>query len=417
VVKLLVGLFTVFLYLLPNTSEARTPVKQDVSYEIAFFEEKCGYKLGDELEQFITVAYMAILTDTDRKITYYSFDVDLKIKLQKKQVTAKMYFRCGIIENEEVADREPYYFQSPSELIHYGDTHACGSDTRCKIIPRVMDWERPFNATNWKAKIGFTSSKYNNEIYMEFIICPPESHNSMCFGLNITDKTKLTPTEANTIVRLLETITYIPEVNRIVLNGGCLPEKSITPETWKIYEVLSKTPIISKEIPDALQLVEKMCGYRLGNSIEQTITTIQIKVLDNLHYFNVLMKIKLPKKPIYSVMGFVCEPQKNSNICPKFLSPSQFIIDEDSSGRYGREIEWVRPFNAINWKGRVAFVNSIFGDGQKGAIENYFLICPTTHYSICLPLQVTDGTQLNPTEIKTVLRLLETITYVPEAER
>jgi hypothetical protein len=47
-----------------------------------------------------------------------------------------------------------------------------------------------------------------------------------------------------------------------------------------------------------------------------------------------------------------------------------------------------------------------------------FVICPTTHDSACLTFEANDGTtRLKPTEIDALLGLLETITYIPEAER
>ncbi|MDR1461659.1 MAG: hypothetical protein LBI68_00710 [Azoarcus sp.] len=93
------------------------------------------------------------------------------------------------------------------------------------------------------------------------------------------------------------------------------------------------------------------------------------------------------------------------------------IINEDSGGRYGRNVKWERPFNAVNWRGRVAYVDSIFGDGQKMPMHQ-FVICPAPHGSACLTFEANDGTtRLKPTEIDALLRSLETIAYIPEAER
>jgi hypothetical protein len=144
---------------------------------------------------------------------------------------------------------------------------------------------------------------------------------------------------------------------------------------------------------------------------------METKTVNNYHYFRMSMKVKLPKKQVASKMYFVCEFPANKNKCPSHRSPTEIIINEDSGGRYGRIIKWERAFSAINWKGRIAYVDSIFGDGQKMRIDDYLLICPATHDSPCPSFEVTDGTRLNPAEVNAVVRLLETITYIPEAER
>jgi hypothetical protein len=131
------------------------------------------------------------------------------------------------------------------------------------------------------------------------------------------------------------------------------------------------------------------------------------------------MEIKLQKQftaTLYIHCGFPVNDEASTVTSTVPLSPTEMIKREDI-GRYYRNVKWERPFNAANWKGKLAYVNSIFGDGQKMPMHQ-FVICPTTHDSGCLTFEANDGTtRLKPTEIDALVGLLETITYIPEAER
>jgi hypothetical protein len=162
-----------------------------------------------------------------------------------------------------------------------------------------------------------------------------------------------------------------------------------------------------------LSSLEQKCGYRLSNPLVQSVTAVKTKTTNNYFYFNVFVKIHLANKSVAAKIVFGCELSADNDASISTLSPKEMIIDEDSSGRYGRNVEWERVFNAMNWKGRVAYVNSQFGDGIKTHLPDYLLICPLSFNSLCMSFEVTDDTRLNAKEVNTVVRLLETIAYVP----
>ncbi|MDR1888411.1 MAG: hypothetical protein LBQ81_03375 [Zoogloeaceae bacterium] len=159
--------------------------------------------------------------------------------------------------------------------------------------------------------------------------------------------------------------------------------------------------------------LEQKCGYKLSKQLVQSVTAVETKAMNNYYYFNIFVKIKLSNKSVAAEVIFGCEFPADNNASISTLSPKEMIIDEDSSGRYGRNVKWERAFNAMNWKGRVAYVNSQFGDGIETNLPDYLLICPLSFNSLCTSFEVIDDTRLNAKEVNAVIRLLETIAYVP----
>jgi hypothetical protein len=174
------------------------------------------------------------------------------------------------------------------------------------------------------------------------------------------------------------------------------------------------------DIPHALSLFKKNCGYKLGESLEQSIDSIYMSKFTNQYLFNFSMKIKLLKNKSSAYLSLFCEIPINDNsdtyLTSDLRSPKVIIERVDSSGRYYSNVKWERAFNATNWKGRIAYVNSIFGDGQKTPTLE-LVVCPVMLNLYCIKFFLTDERQYKTSEVNAVVRLLETITYVPDAER
>lgn len=166
-------------------------------------------------------------------------------------------------------------------------------------------------------------------------------------------------------------------------------------------------------VRQVLTLLEQNCGYRLGSSIEQVIMLAEAKTANDYQYFSFLTRIRLPGRFVNAKMSFGCESPMSESASVSYQSPREIIAGEDAGGRYSRHVAWERAFSAANWSGRIAYVDSVFGDGLKSSSPGLLLICPHTFISLCPSFEVLDKISLKRSEVNAVVRLLETIVYSP----
>lgn len=68
-------------------------------------------------------------------------------------------------------------------------------------------------------------------------------------------------------------------------------------------------------------------------------------------------------------------------------SPGAQIDEENSGGRYFRHVAWERDYDGASWKGKLAYVDYIFGDGQQNKVHQY-LICRAPDYRACFNIEI-----------------------------
>jgi len=185
------------------------------------------------------------------------------------------------------------------------------------------------------------------------------------------------------------------------------------------FRVSGQVPEMSvgHDVQQLLSLLEQKCGYRLRKAIEQTVTAAESKTINSYYYFSFFTRTKLQGRSIDAKMVFGCESPKDGNTIISYRSPREIIASEDAGGRYSRIVAWERAFSAVNWSVRIAYVDSVFGDGLKTPLPGFLLICPQTFISLCPSYEVLDKTRLKRSEVNTVVRLLETIVYLPPTEQ
>lgn len=110
---------------------------------------------------------------------------------------------------------------------------------------------------------------------------------------------------------------------------------------------------------------------------------------------------------------FFCPPKRFLNggeVGVEVLSPRQIIEDEDSRGRYFRNVVWERPIAGSNWSGRIAYVDYLFGDGQK-SYGPYLLMCHANGRTPCVEYYGESGSRLTRRQLADVLGLFRSLRY------
>lgn len=174
---------------------------------------------------------------------------------------------------------------------------------------------------------------------------------------------------------------------------------------------------VSRNIDINLTSLSEECGYTLNDSLRQSIDSSQITI----NKTSQSISFKVHARPIYrkiiANLTFSCYSKVQSDINPNPLfhdsqdvlplnTAKEEIIQEDSGGRYGRNVAWEKPISGINWTGTIAYVNSISGDGETTKIPDFFLVCPNKQGSTCFSLEVDKNSPLKKDEADSIQKIL-----------
>lgn len=185
---------------------------------------------------------------------------------------------------------------------------------------------------------------------------------------------------------------------------------------------------------DGIDFIVENCNYELGKFVGSDVESIQIFSLDSgefLYEVAVNLHTKFNKRVAGSIFKTYCKysPQAYGLKWPSihwsdgdlmrkavasrwWTTPKEIIMDEDSGGRYGRMISWTKPFFGANFKGKISYVNSQFGDGQKTNSPEFFMMCPDNLQLTCVSLEFSENIRLSQKERLLITKRLSVIRFV-----
>ncbi|NTX28963.1 hypothetical protein HT746_17800 [Burkholderia pyrrocinia] len=142
---------------------------------------------------------------------------------------------------------------------------------------------------------------------------------------------------------------------------------------------------------DNVFLLSNRCGYGLGENILSKTIDSSINIDNKIISFDFYLVMRLGGRSIRGKLSFSCFVDglnaSGSNVSNKTTAADE-IAFEDSGGRYVRNIVWQRKYEGKGWSGTVAYVNSVYGDQERLATPDYFLICPYAINSPCFSFEV-----------------------------
>lgn len=185
---------------------------------------------------------------------------------------------------------------------------------------------------------------------------------------------------------------------------------------------------------ESVDFVKENCGYDLEKFVGDDLVSANIYPLDGNYFsyeFDVKLKVNLSSRLVDAVFTASCSGVnysghqwsslslnnelsiKEAMTLSRPSSPRDIIAEEDSGGRYSRLVNWTRSFYGNNFKGKISYVNSVFGDGVVLSSPDYFLICPESVRLSCMSLQFSEKVKLSHKERHIVLVRLREIKYNP----
>ncbi|WP_155888014.1 MULTISPECIES: hypothetical protein [Cupriavidus] len=175
----------------------------------------------------------------------------------------------------------------------------------------------------------------------------------------------------------------------------------------------------------AIAKLRDSCGYEVGPSIISRIHSFDIKELEKSSVFDFNLLIDDAGRKIHGHLSFGCHKatsieniesgEVNSTANSKKhnnLTAKEEIEAEDLGGRYARIVSWQRNYRADNFAGTIAYVNSLFGDGEKSAIPEYFLVCPEVPGFSCFSMEIGNINRLTKNEVFCIINILEDLKII-----
>ncbi|EDT03663.1 hypothetical protein BamIOP4010DRAFT_2822 [Burkholderia ambifaria IOP40-10] len=150
---------------------------------------------------------------------------------------------------------------------------------------------------------------------------------------------------------------------------------------------------LSRNDPDlskAAHLLGELCGYSLDNSILEKVKSSSVSFENNVFRAEFLLELKPVDRYLKASLYFGCFLPGKDSMGSKIgvpLTARGEIANEDSGGRYARNVVWERKYTGLNWIGTMAYVDSIFGDGSSRKIPAYFMTCPKVADLPCFSLE------------------------------
>lgn len=169
-----------------------------------------------------------------------------------------------------------------------------------------------------------------------------------------------------------------------------------------------ESPATIVNISSALDTARKECGYELKD-IEKIILTAQTETInaDGIQQTYVLDWSKAEKN-FRAQLILDCAPSDSSmpdsDASSPVLTPRELISSEDSGGRYMRNVAWQRSVTAKNWTAHVAYIDYIFGDGQRTDTRD-FLACNIEIAMPCIKMSVIEPSSMDDDDIASIMSI------------
>lgn len=181
----------------------------------------------------------------------------------------------------------------------------------------------------------------------------------------------------------------------------------------------------SVSIESAMASLRENCNYDLGEDIFSKINSADINIATEaaIIRFNLDIPLSHHRKNGAAKLLFGCNVKPPNPHGEKMHSGTinvngtttakEEITNQDSGGRYGRVIDWQRSYKGENFRGTVAHIDSIFGDGVKIPTAEEFYICPAVSGFVCFSLIFDESLRLTKSERLNVVKLLQHVRIVP----
>lgn len=167
-----------------------------------------------------------------------------------------------------------------------------------------------------------------------------------------------------------------------------------------------------QEIND--DLLQRHCGYHLGNSLKKKILRTYSEISENIYSEKSKIEINLGESVVHGELRFSCFISTHSSdeqYGDGVKTASEEIEREDSGGRYARAITWSSEFYGNSWLGSIAYTNSVFGDGAYIPTHSFFYICPKAEESSCFSLEINSNYKLTEADSRKIPAAISDISY------
>lgn len=181
----------------------------------------------------------------------------------------------------------------------------------------------------------------------------------------------------------------------------------------------------SESIETALASLRENCKYELGEDLLLKISSANISPSPEatIIRFNLDIPLSRRRKNGVAELAFGCNAKQSKpggeetgRSAINFngtTTAKEEITNQDSGGRYGRIIDWQKKYQGENFRGTVAHVGSIFGDGIQMPTAEQFYICPAVSGFVCFSLTFDESLRLTEYERLNTVKILQRIKIVP----
>jgi hypothetical protein len=161
--------------------------------------------------------------------------------------------------------------------------------------------------------------------------------------------------------------------------------------------------------------LKSKCRLRFDREIVKKMENAGIVAskIDGRDYYSAefTLKISEEEKELEARVDIYCSAQGGF---PETLkspeTPRDQIEQEDSGGRYYRHVAWQRNTSGINWKGQIAHVDALHGDGTV-LPANFYLVCLKVEGNLCLQIDVQPPRTATGKVHSTIMRMIGRIEY------
>lgn len=180
----------------------------------------------------------------------------------------------------------------------------------------------------------------------------------------------------------------------------------------------------SGSIETAMISLRENCKYELGEEIISKIRSADTSQSPEavIIRFNLGIPLLRRKKNGTAELIFGCNANQSNSAGEKIdrgteessgtTTAKAEIINQDSGGRYGRIVDWQRKYQGENFRGTVAHVGSIFGDGIRMPTAEEFYVCPAAAGFVCFSLIVDESLRLTKSERLNTVKMLQHVKII-----
>jgi len=154
------------------------------------------------------------------------------------------------------------------------------------------------------------------------------------------------------------------------------------------------------------------CGYNISGKTFERIENIESTTNNGIQKNKITTTIKTGRNLIKTDIEISCHTTSSPATTEPRGAKSEIEL-EDSGGRYYRIVNWEKVVQGKNWLGTMAYVNSIFGDGENSAIPNQFLACPKLAPNPCFYIHIATPTKLSKRDSTQIINSMKDISIKP----